>query len=269
MYNSLYWLAEFLDFARDVMLPFTPRLISAILPNLAHHVPQIQTQAQRTNQALMSVIQSLPSPSSSTSGSMDREKDKDRDKMSISSGRTGAANPASSPPATGTVSPVAPRQTIVPATVSTESHNDVTASPASDRTVQVTSRQRERPPTMSTPGAGGVSNVDLVPFDTDGASQTQASRSQSPTSTAASIAAPGSQLGGPSPTPAQGYAHPITQSPTQVEPDPFDYLATVNALTVQFISEFDDTRVAALKWLIMLHQKAPKKVALSTFIAGL
>lgn len=267
MYNSLYWLAEFLDFARDVMLPFTPRLISAILPNLAHHVPQIQTQAQRTNQALMSVIQSLPSPSSSTSGSMDKEKDKDRDKMSISSGRTGAANPASSPPATGTVSPVAPRQTIVPATVSTESHNDVTSSPASDRTVQV--RQRERPPTMSTPGAGGASNVDLVPFDTDGASQTQASRSQSPTSTAASIAAPGSQLGGPSPTPAQGYAHPITQSPTQVEPDPFDYLATVNALTVQFISEFDDTRVAALKWLIMLHQKAPKKVALSTFIAGL
>lgn len=58
----------------------------------------------------------------------------------------------------------------------------------------------------------------------------------------------------------QGYAQAITQSPTQAEPDPFDYQATVNALTVQFLSELDDTRVAALKWLIMLHQKAPRKV---------
>jgi vacuole morphology and inheritance protein 14 len=44
------------------------------------------------------------------------------------------------------------------------------------------------------------------------------------------------------------------------ENDPFDYQATVNELTVQFLSEFEETRVAALKWLIMLHQKAPKKV---------
>lgn len=44
------------------------------------------------------------------------------------------------------------------------------------------------------------------------------------------------------------------------EGDPFDYQATVNELTIQFLSEFEETRVAALKWLIMLHQKAPKKV---------
>ncbi|KAF9077068.1 vacuolar protein 14 C-terminal Fig4p binding-domain-containing protein [Rhodocollybia butyracea] len=44
------------------------------------------------------------------------------------------------------------------------------------------------------------------------------------------------------------------------EPDIFDYQATVNELTVQFLSEFEETRVAALKWLIMLHQKAPKKI---------
>jgi vacuole morphology and inheritance protein 14 len=39
-----------------------------------------------------------------------------------------------------------------------------------------------------------------------------------------------------------------------------DYQATVNELTIQFLSEYEETRVAALKWLIMLHQKAPKKV---------
>ena len=41
----------------------------------------------------------------------------------------------------------------------------------------------------------------------------------------------------------------------------FDYQATVNELTIQFLSEHEDTRVAALKWLIMLHQKAPKDVS--------
>jgi len=47
---------------------------------------------------------------------------------------------------------------------------------------------------------------------------------------------------------------------TSEENDPFDYQATVNELTIQFLSEYEETRVAALKWLIMLHQKAPKKV---------
>lgn len=42
--------------------------------------------------------------------------------------------------------------------------------------------------------------------------------------------------------------------------EPFDYQAMVSALTVQFLSEHEDTRVAALKWLIMLHQKVPQKV---------
>ncbi len=44
------------------------------------------------------------------------------------------------------------------------------------------------------------------------------------------------------------------------EKDGLDYKATVEALTIQFLSEHEETRVAALKWLIMLHQKAPKKV---------
>lgn len=44
------------------------------------------------------------------------------------------------------------------------------------------------------------------------------------------------------------------------EGDLFDYGATVNALTLQFLNEHEETRVAALEWLLMLHQKAPKKV---------
>jgi vacuole morphology and inheritance protein 14 len=43
--------------------------------------------------------------------------------------------------------------------------------------------------------------------------------------------------------------------------DAFDYQDTVNALTIQFLSEHEQTRAAALKWLIIMHhQKASKKV---------
>ena len=44
--------------------------------------------------------------------------------------------------------------------------------------------------------------------------------------------------------------------------DPFDYSATVNSLTLQFLNEHEETRVAAFDWLIMLHKKAPHRVRL-------
>lgn len=64
----------------------------------------------------------------------------------------------------------------------------------------------------------------------------------------------------------------VQQSPEQSllqERDPFDYQATVNALTIQFLSEHEETRVAALKWLIMLHQKAPRKASHEHFYRNL
>ncbi|KAL1738101.1 armadillo-type protein, partial [Schizophyllum fasciatum] len=60
--TALRWLAEFMTFAPEVMVPFTPRLVPAVLPNLAHHAPGIQSQAQRLNKLLMDAIQELPSP---------------------------------------------------------------------------------------------------------------------------------------------------------------------------------------------------------------
>lgn len=42
--------------------------------------------------------------------------------------------------------------------------------------------------------------------------------------------------------------------------DPFDYPTTVNSLTLQFLNEHEETRVAAFDWLLMLHKKAPNKV---------
>lgn len=49
-------------------------------------------------------------------------------------------------------------------------------------------------------------------------------------------------------------------APSPQPPSDLDYAAAVNALTLQFLNEHEETRVAALTWLIMLHRKAPKKV---------
>lgn len=58
-----------------------------------------------------------------------------------------------------------------------------------------------------------------------------------------------------------GSAYPIDLQ-DDYEPDgrKFQYGATVNELTLQFLSDNEETRVAALEWLLMLHQKAPRKV---------
>ncbi|KAL5507888.1 hypothetical protein ACEPAH_5506 [Sanghuangporus vaninii] len=246
MSTALYWLAEFLHFAQDVMLPFTPRLIPAILPNLAHHVPMIQKEAIRTNQALMNAIQNLPTPQPlSEQGSIDK------DRASVSSGKTNA--PAVSPAVTtvNSVSPTASRPTT--SMRDSEGAPDITASPASDRTVQAPIRQRSG----TVPPLGEL-NTQVLASESDPVSQVQASRSHSPTSTAASVALSASNQ--PTGTTTLGQGQVVTQSPTSTEQDPFDYRETVNILTIQFLSEHEETRVAALKWLLMLHRKMPKKI---------
>ncbi|PWN19153.1 ARM repeat-containing protein [Microstroma glucosiphilum] len=42
--------------------------------------------------------------------------------------------------------------------------------------------------------------------------------------------------------------------------DPFDYQTTVNMLALQLLDQHEETRVTALEWLIMLHQKAPQRI---------
>lgn len=51
--------------------------------------------------------------------------------------------------------------------------------------------------------------------------------------------------------------------PSSPPPKPsfdLDYVAAVAALTKHFVNEHEATRVAALAWLIMLHERAPRKV---------
>ncbi|KAG1901673.1 vacuolar protein 14 C-terminal Fig4p binding-domain-containing protein [Suillus fuscotomentosus] len=212
--TALRWLAEFLTFVPDVMVPFTPRLIPAILPNLAHHVPMIQSAALRTNKLLMNVIQNLPGPVESLPRQNTTEK---------------PVAPASSP----APNPQPSRQiTVQPPSRDASSPESMADNQPSSSTDKTTLTQRPRSGTMQT-------------TVTESSSRPQSRMSSNSVS------------GAPPPPPAPA---PTPPSPVQEEADQFNYQATVNELTIQFLSEHEQTRVTALKWLIMLHQKAPKKI---------
>lgn len=203
---ALSWLVEFLSFAPEVLVPFTPRLVPAILPNLAHHVSMIQSAALKTNKSLFSVIQKLPSPQEPPPPKVPTEK-------IIAPARL----PGSPTP------PVKQMSVDVPQEAGTTPLNQ----PSGPRT-----RVSNADLTM-TPRAGAPIEMPVA----------STSRPHSPVSY----------------TSQAGARVDLTNSQPE-ELDAFDYQKTVNELTVQFLSEFEETRVAALKWLIMLHQKAPKKV---------
>ncbi|KAI5282441.1 hypothetical protein KEM54_002767, partial [Ascosphaera aggregata] len=54
--------------------------------------------------------------------------------------------------------------------------------------------------------------------------------------------------------------NPAQDTPEQAATTILDYAAAVQSLTYQFMNENEDTRVAALTWLLMLHKKAPKRI---------
>jgi vacuole morphology and inheritance protein 14 len=199
------------------MVPFTPRLVPAILPNLAHHVPMIQSAAIRTNKLLLNVIQSLPSPVEALS------------RLSVNKKPSSRAlrSPTPTAPATrrSTISKDPPRDVSSPE-LATESPTTPTAP---------LQRARTSAADVSMAPRAAPTEIPLPPM-----SNSEPSRPHSPASLTSQTVNGSIKL--------------------PEETDLFDYQATVNELTIQFLSEFEETRVAALKWLIMLHQKAPKKV---------
>ncbi|KZT60729.1 ARM repeat-containing protein [Calocera cornea HHB12733] len=231
--TALRWLTEFLSFAKEVMVPFTPRLILAVLPNLAHHVPTIQAAAQTTNQQLFQVIQALPAP------------------VVTPDTPTPQPSQAALPPQPVPVAAQPPRAQSVASTTRT-----APASPTFDGTVFPSRASRDlnrdsldatatpvpgkRQPTPSPVPSGSRVPEPSVVAPTDGNT-------------------PSKEMPGDGVPPLQT-GSPALSDDLNDSPDPFDYQLTVNSLTVQFMSEHEETRVAALKWLLMLHSKAPKKI---------
>ncbi|KZS98079.1 ARM repeat-containing protein [Sistotremastrum niveocremeum HHB9708] len=229
--TALQWIGEFLSFAHETMVPFTPRLITAVLPNLAHHVLTIQSAANHTNQQLFNVIRNLPSPTGAAG----------LPAVPTSSASSLRTTPSSPPPPP---LPTLSRSSIPVATRENSQHSQHDASEQASNgmppTERVTPLQTVKPKTQPLP------EVNSVPASSLAEPPSQSSRPNSPAS----------QFNAP----AMGVViHPSPGGAAE-ELDPFDYQATVNALTIQFLAEHEDTRIAALKWLIMLHQKAPKKI---------
>ncbi|KAF5333207.1 hypothetical protein D9611_002533 [Ephemerocybe angulata] len=220
--TALGWLADLVSFAPEVILPFTPRLIPGVLPNLAHHAESIHNAAVKANKLLFSTIQNLPTP------------------------QEGVVSPGTSVKGGEKVVPTKFPRSPTPTTSGTPGRQSTlsshlakdNASPDLPQDGQGVQRSRSGTVVDSTPRPSQIS--EMTSPNNDG------SRSHSPVASVNS----------------QGAANPsLINSQTQDEPaDPFDYQATVNELTVQFISEFEETRVTALKWLIMLHQKVPRKI---------
>lgn len=281
--TALTWIAEFLDFVQDVMVPFAPRIIPVILPNLAHHVAGIQSAALQTNRNLFSVIESLPSPSSllhSQPLAPSQPAQVNHTGSSASSSRA-VPVPASPPPGDGQLLPF-PRSTLQQSenkqpdasiTTSTRSQIPLPKSarpaPASAEVALDGAISRPQSPTpnpvvpkpapVSGSGGGPAANAPLRQDTITASSVTNL------TSPWQSQPQPQSQPHAQGVAPVQNIqastVPPYIAFPSEeAELDPFDYQATVSGLMVQFLSEYVETRVAALKWLLMLHHKAPKKV---------
>lgn len=60
----------------------------------------------------------------------------------------------------------------------------------------------------------------------------------------------------------RGNPPPRPKSRAVPEGPELDYSSSVNVLTLQFLNDSEETRVAAMNWLILLHKKAPRKILL-------
>ncbi|CDR87912.1 related to VAC14-protein involved in regulated synthesis of PtdIns(3,5)P(2) [Sporisorium scitamineum] len=219
--TTLQWIAEFLLVVKEVVVPFTPRLISAILPSLAHHSPAIASAAHATNINLYRVIQDIAArptpPSSRPLSSSAAALQGHRHTNSTSSGRDRGNAGSPTQPLTRHASVSRPVASAASATTSAAASTSGPLSP------------RSRAGTLSGEPTAGIAALSLS--DNTGSND----RASSP-------------------------IHNGVEGAAAVDADPFDYQTTVNALTLQLLDEHEETRVSALEWLLMLHRKSPQKI---------
>lgn len=56
--TALNWVSEFINIGKDILLPFSDKLLGAILPCLSHEVQDIKEAAKKTNESLLKLITS-------------------------------------------------------------------------------------------------------------------------------------------------------------------------------------------------------------------
>ncbi|KAI9252337.1 vacuolar protein 14 C-terminal Fig4p binding-domain-containing protein [Phascolomyces articulosus] len=179
--TALQWMIEFIAAAKPVVIQFTPRIIHAVLPLLAHPIPTISSFAMETNRNLQKLVleYSLMYHNGRAGGNVD------------------LVPSHSDPPSTTTMKT---KTILVPPTTTTFTTKTVTATTTGG---PIMLRRTYR------------SDIGLSTFT----------------------------------RPKNG--------------ELFDYSMTVANLKLQFLSEHEQTRLASLEWLLLLHKKAPNKVIAS------
>ncbi|KAI9305409.1 vacuolar protein 14 C-terminal Fig4p binding-domain-containing protein [Cunninghamella echinulata] len=170
--TALEWINEFTIIAKKVIIQFTPEIIKAVLPSLAHPVPIIHEIAIATNQSLQKLVLEAPLTSTTSTTHSTHLKNGYDDHISIH-----------------------------------------------DENIQ---------------------------------QQQQQYRIQSSTPTTF-----------PSSEDEERGTRVNVDHEANHLPEPFDYQATLANLRLQFLNEHEETRVASLEWLLMLHKKAPNKILVS------
>ncbi|CEQ39114.1 SPOSA6832_00602 [Sporobolomyces salmonicolor] len=234
--TCLHWISEFLQFVPGVLVPFAPRLIPVILSSLAHHVPAIQQAASDTNDQLFAVVQSLPEPRSPQHPQPPQQQQHQ-------------ASPSNLPPTRKDTSPTLIQQAQTQAERLTRERT-LTASPPPSSIPFPSSA------TSATPRPGTTFGHDRHKPGSDASILPQQQLQPQPSSSALTAAFDDD-------FPPLAHDHERDDEDIdeyELNAWRFQYGATVNELTLQFLSENEETRVAALEWLLMLHQKAPRKV---------
>lgn len=229
--TALDWIYDFLSSEPEMVVSFAPELILGILPNLAHHAESINRAAIRAHKVLYGVVQAIPTtPDPPTSPGHTQ---------SVKSGADKSAPTKFPRSPTPTLSGPPGRQSTIPSQITRDNSSpdiqqDI-ASPPRSRSGTVVDQTTPRPSQIAETTVPGAEN----------------SRSDSPVASLNSQSAVHSSM-------AQSQVLPEDSG------EPFDYNDMLKNLLLQFASEFEETRVASLKWVIMLHKKVPQKVTITT-----
>jgi len=250
--TAMEWILTFLEFAQDTVVAFTPRIVPAILPNLAspQYVPlfylsrsltisrHIKLAAHETNGSLYRVIQSLslqiqhPTPSSASNAGPS---------STAASPNATLALTSTSPPTARKEGDALEPPPLKDPLADSDAGKGITSSASASNVASLKIKPSNTVP-LSEP-------VTPINFEFPAGIKAK-SRPSSPN------------------VPTQATPRSTTAAAETVDEDAFDVRETVNVLTLQFLSDHAETRIAALEWLLMLHLKAPQKVRLYPAIAN-
>ncbi|WVR06414.1 hypothetical protein IAU60_003445 [Kwoniella sp. DSM 27419] len=259
--TAMEWILTFLEFAQSTVVAFTPQIVPAILPNLASSHRHIKLAAHETNSSLYRVIQSLPLqvqqsvPSTATSN-VTASSNLPQTTASVPPPTTSlGVSPSSSLTATGT-SP-GPIKKDFAMSEANENKGTSNTQPVNDPldvtapTKAITSGITQTLSTGNLQSHKSRSSTS-VPIASEPVTPSTMEFPASVKSIKARPESPQTHIQG------QGPLSPTMEGGEDV--DPFDVRETVNVLTLQFLSDHAETRIAALEWLLMLHLKAPNKI---------